>query len=270
MQGKSVMIPKIIHYCWFGKGVYPKSAEKCIASWRKILPDYEIRLWNEETFDINCNDYVKEAYQARKWAFVTDYVRLYVLVIYGGIYMDLDVEVLKPLDNYLKYQAFSGFQTDTEIPTGIMASEKGFPLFEELLHDYDGRHFRKKDGTYDDEYTNVEAITASCLNKGLVLDNSFQVIDGFALFPKDYFCAKDYVTRELTVTDNTVTIHHFAGSWTDPDARMENSILDLTMKWNVGLLGRIITSPLRGFRKIRWTVEGSRLYKRIKGKREDS
>ncbi|MBR6209794.1 MAG: glycosyl transferase [Clostridiales bacterium] len=261
------MIPKTIHYCWFGRKPLPSSAVKCIESWKKILPDYDIRLWNEDNFDVASNEYVKEAYEARKWAFVTDYVRLYVLVNYGGIYMDSDVEVIKPIDSYLKYKAFSGFQTDTEIPTGIMACEKGFPFFEELLNDYDQRKFKLDDGTYDDKYTNVDAITESAVKKGLILDNSFQIIDGFALFPKDYFCAKDYETRKILITENTVTIHHFAGSWTNTDVIIENKILDKTMKWNVVVLGHIITSPLRALRRLKWRIEGSSIIKRILGER---
>ena len=259
------MIPKIIHYCWFGRKPLPNTAVKCIESWKKFLPEYEIKVWNEDTFDVRSCDYVREAYEAKKWAFVTDYVRLYVLVSCGGVYMDTDVEVKKSLDPFLDYRAFSGFQTDTEIPTGIMACEKGFPLFDELLHNYDGRRFKLEDGTFD-MHTNVEAITEACLERGLVLNNTFQVIDGFALFPKQVFCAKDYKTRELEITEDTVTIHHFAGSWTDSDAKLENRIIEQTMKWNMKKFGQIITSPIRGIRRLRWNIEG--YYKKVKGSKK--
>lgn len=119
------MIPKKIHYCWFGKGKMPELALKCIESWRVNLPDYELKEWNENSFDINSNFYVKEAYESRKFAFVTDYVRLYALYTEGGIYMDTDVEVLKNLDPFLDLPAFSGFEDNVHIPTGIMAAEKG-------------------------------------------------------------------------------------------------------------------------------------------------
>ena len=178
------MIPKIIHYCWFGGNPMPELALKCIGSWKTNCPGYEIKEWNEENFDLNCCDYVREAYFARKWAFVSDYVRLYALVTEGGIYMDTDVEVLSSLSPYLDDLAFSGFQTETEIPTGIMGCEKGFPLFEALLHDYDNRHFKIGEWEYDTS-TNVEAITKSCLARGLKLNDREQIIDGFHLYPHE-------------------------------------------------------------------------------------
>lgn len=245
------MIPKIIHYCWFGKKPLPELAIKCISSWKQILPEYEIREWNEDNFDVNCCEYVREAYEAQKWAFVSDYARLYAMVTYGGIYMDTDVEVLKPLDSYLQYQAFSGFQTEKDIPTGIMACEKGFSLFYELLHDYDTRRFKKSDGSYDVLYTNVYAITDACLKKGLILNNTFQVIEGFAIFPQDVFCAKDYRTRKVQITENTVTVHHFAGSWAEADYKLEVSILEKTRQWRIGGVGRLVTVPFRVVRRIK-------------------
>lgn len=205
-------IPKVIHYCWFGGNPLPELAQKCIASWKKYCPDYKIIEWNENNFDINCCDYVREAYEAKKWAFVSDVARLFVLVNYGGIYMDTDVEVVKPLDDILKYEAVSGFQSDNKIPTGLMASEKGQKLFEEFLHDYDNIHFIQPNGTYD-LTTNVDKITKICLKYGFIYNNCEQTVRGFKLFPSDYFCAKDTKTRKITITDNTYTIHHFDGSW---------------------------------------------------------
>lgn len=206
------MIPKKIHYCWFGRGKMPELAVKCIESWKKYLPEYEIKEWNEDNFYLDAYPYVREAYDNRKFAFVTDVVRLYALYHEGGIYMDTDVEVLKPLDDFLKYEAVSGFESDTQIPTGLMACREGHPLFKELLNEYEGLHFIKQDGSLD-YTTNVLRITNTCMKYGLVLNNQLQTVGGFTLFPKDYFCPKSYVDGTIYVTENTVTIHHFAGSW---------------------------------------------------------
>ena len=206
------MIPKVIHYCWFGRGKMPKLANKCIESWKKYLPEYEIMEWNEDTFDINMNTYVKEAYENKKFAFVTDYVRLYAMYNYGGIYMDTDVEVLKPLDQFLNNEAFSGFESSQFIPTGIMASEKGFLLYKEFLDYYTDRHFIKPDGSQD-MTTNVVIMTTIADKHGLVHNGQKQVIDGWALYPSDYFCPLNDATGKLEMTENTATIHWFAKSW---------------------------------------------------------
>ena len=172
------MIPKVIHYCWFGGNPLPEDAKKCLASWKKHCPEYEIIEWNESNFDVNSNCYIKEAYEAKKYAFVTDYVRLFVMYEYGGIYMDTDVELVKNLDDFLKNRAFSGFESSNSIPTGIMASVKHFKLFGDLLEYYENRHFLNDDGSYDTT-TNTVTITKMCKKYGLVLNNKYQVIDGF-------------------------------------------------------------------------------------------
>lgn len=238
------MIPKIIHYCWFGGKPLPKLAQKCINSWKKYCPEYEIIEWNEENFDLNYNDYVKEAYQAKKWAFVSDVARLYALVNYGGIYMDTDVEIIKPIDDLLEYEALSGFESDTQIPTGLMACEKGNKMFEEFLEDYKNDHFLKKDGSLD-MTTNVTRITNKCLGYGLVPNNTLQCINGFTLLPKEYLCPKDYVSNELIITENTYTIHHFNGSWCSWDERISCKIKFFFSRCGIigKIIGRIIAFP---------------------------
>ena len=206
------MIPKIIHYCWFGGKPLPEDAKKYIESWEKYCPDYKICRWDESTFDINEIPYVKEAYEAKKWAFITDYVRLYVLKNIGGIYMDTDVEVIKNLDCFLNEKGFSGFEKIDAVPTGIMAAEKNHPFITELLHDYDNLHFLKDDGTLD-LTTNVVRITNIAKKYGLKLNNEKQTINGFTFYPKEFFCPKSSRTLEIKLTNNTYTIHHFAGSW---------------------------------------------------------
>ncbi len=130
------MIPKKIHYCWFGGAPLPDLVQKCIASWQEHCPEYEIIRWDESNFDLNCCDYVKEAYQAQKWAFVSDVARLYALVTYGGIYMDTDMELLKPLDDILQYEAISGFESNCRISAGLLSCHAKHPFFQELLHQW--------------------------------------------------------------------------------------------------------------------------------------
>ena len=130
------MIPKKIHYCWFGGNPLSEETKKYIETWKKYCPDYEIIEWNEKNFDVTKIPYVREAYESKKWAFITDYVRLYVMYTYGGIYMDTDVEVLKPLDSLLDLKGFSGFENETSIPTGIMAAKKGLPVIKNLMDEY--------------------------------------------------------------------------------------------------------------------------------------
>ena len=207
------MIPKIIHYCWFGGKKKPKLARKCIKSWGKYCKGYKFIEWNESNFSIdNAPLYVRQAYKSKKFAFVTDYVRLYALIKYGGIYMDTDVEVLKPLDIFLSLEAFSGFESLMCVPTGIMASVKKFPLFEKFLQMYNKMSFYDKNGnpTY---ITNVTLITKICKSYGLKLNNTKQTIEGFTLFPSDYFCPFSYETKTLNRTKNSYTIHWFSGSW---------------------------------------------------------
>lgn len=210
------MIPRIIHYCWFGGTPLSDSARKCIESWKRFCPNYEIVKWDETNFDINCCDYVREAYETGKWAFVSDVVRLYALVNNGGVYMDTDVEVLKPLDTLLSYDAVAGFETKSRIQTGFMASIAGFEYFKELLHEYDDIHFLCSDGSLD--YTsNVERITSTSQKHGLQLNGKFQNICGFTILPQEYLCPKDVVTGELKITENTYIIHHFNSTWSNDE-----------------------------------------------------
>jgi len=216
------MIPKIIHYCWFGRNPIPDDAKKYIDSWKKYLPDYTIKEWNEDVFDLKTNMYVKEAYDSKKWAFITDYVRLYALLTEGGIYMDTDVEVLRNLDIFLNEKGFSGFERINAVPTGIMAAEKGHPFIAELIHEYDNIHFLKDNGELD-LTTNVVRITNTAVKNGLDLNNKKQTVCDFTFFPKEFFCPKNPRTGEIEISSNTYTIHHFAGSW-DTENRFRRTI----------------------------------------------
>ena len=217
-------IPKIIHYCWFGGKELPELAKFCIASWEKYLPDYKIMRWDESNFDLNSNDYVREAYENKKWAFITDYVRLYALKNYGGVYMDTDVEVLKDITSFLDLKAFSGFDNEKQIPTGIMASEKDGRWVNELLKDYDNKHFVNPDGSFD-MTTNVVLITNTTKRLyPFVEKNSYQDFGDVVFFPKDYFCPKNHEDGKVYLTDNSYTIHHFNGSWLDDKTKKKRKI----------------------------------------------
>lgn len=207
------MIPKIIHYCWFGNKELPDDAVRCINSWKRVLFDYEFKLWNQDNFDLNLYPYTREAYDNKKYAFVTDVVRLYALYHEGGIYMDTDVEVLKSYDPFLHHVAFSGFETNKTFPTGTMAAEKGSVWAKELLDQYEGRHFLLSDGSFD-YTTNTIVITKFMLSKGMIANNKLQDFPGLiTAYPSDYFCPKDHTTGLIHITENTICIHHFAGSW---------------------------------------------------------
>lgn len=210
------MIPKIIHYCWFGQTDMPAFALKCIDSWKQYLPDYKLMLWNENNFDVNCSNYTKQAYEARKYAFVSDYVRLFALYNYGGIYLDTDVEVLKPLDEFLETCAFSGFEDETRISTAIIGSEKHGRWIKENIAYYTNKNFIKDNG-HMDLSANVITITNNLLSYGLILNNTYQNFeDLITIYPKKYFSPKSYVSKKIELTPDTYTIHHFADSWSTP------------------------------------------------------
>ena len=206
-------IPKIIHYCWFGGKPKPELAQKCIKSWKKFCPDYEILEWNEENFDVTTAPmYVQQAYAMKRWAFVSDYVRLKALVEMGGVYMDTDVEVIKSLDPYLKHEAFAGFENESSIQTGLLACEKGFALFRTFLEYYSTAAFIQEDGTVDTT-TNVYILSEICKKHGFIPNGKHQQVQGLTIYPKDVFCPVEYDTMKLKKTRRTVTIHWFSGSW---------------------------------------------------------
>ena len=207
------MIPRIIHYCWFGRGPMPELALKCIESWHRFMPDYEYKLWNEDNFNITSVPYVKEAYESRKYAFVTDYVRLYALYTEGGVYMDTDVEVLKPYDDLLSLPGFTGYEGSKYLPpvTGTMASEAGNEWVKEQLDSYTDAHFIMPDGSLD-MTTNTTRISNIMKRGGFVSKGEKQVYKDMHIFPVEYFCPRQTSGEEL-FTENTYCDHHFMGSW---------------------------------------------------------
>lgn len=216
------MIPKIIHYCWFGRNSLPKDALKCIESWKKHMPDYEIKEWNEDNFDIDICTYVRQAYNAKKYAFVSDYARFYILYKYGGVYFDTDVEVIKPLGPILAQGPFMAIEKSlaSEDPnSGLLigvapglglASEPGADLLKKLLSEYNRLDFNPdRDGTI------VSITTRLLFELGLKNENTIQDVDGFRIYPADYFCPMDHTTGITTITPRTVAIHHYTASWVD-------------------------------------------------------
>lgn len=208
------MIPKIIHWCWFGPAPLPPSVKKCTDSWKKFLPDYEFVRWNEKNFDCSAYPYTKEAWESGKFAFVSDVARLHALKTMGGIYMDTDVELLKPLDAFLGHCAFTGFERGEFLATGLIGAQKGSAWVEEFLSLYRGLHFISEDGR-PDLTPNVRRITDYMVREhSLRTDNSFQEFpDLLTVYPGDYFSPLDSNTRKVRKTRNTVAIHHFMGSW---------------------------------------------------------
>jgi mannosyltransferase OCH1-like enzyme len=212
------MIPKIIHYCWFGKGVLPPLAQKCIKSWKKNLPDYKIIEWNEDNFNVNICKYTKEAYKEKKYAFVSDYARFWILYHYGGIYFDTDVEVIKPLDPIITKGAFMGCEIGEEkdlwpkVASGLgLGVCKGHPIYKEILDQYNTSSFIQ-DGSID--YTTVVYRVTEILKKHqLKQTKKIQTCEGITIYPPEFFCPKSHLTRTLNITSNTYTIHHYDGSW---------------------------------------------------------
>ncbi len=221
------MIPKVIHYCWFGKNPLPKMAQRCIKSWKKYCPDYEIIEWNEDNFDINCCAYVKEAYEAKKWAFVSDFARFYILYNYGGVYFDVDVELIKSIDDLRMNGAFMGCENAGIVAPGLgLAVGAKNELFNELLNGYYNRNFKNEDGSYN--LTTVVEYTTETLNKyGLKACDNLQKIKEIFIYPKEYLCPKDAHTREVCITSNTVSIHHYDGSWLDKDRRFVQKFTEI-------------------------------------------
>jgi len=231
------MIPKTIHYCWFGRNPKPELAEKCIESWKKFCPDYEIIEWNEDNFDIAAAPlYVRQAYEAKKWAFVTDYVRLKVIYENGGIYMDTDVELVKPLDNLLQHQAYFGFETVEYANTGLgFGAEKGLPLLAEMMEDYMQRPFILANGTYD-ETTCLIRNSAVLKKNGFLLNGRYQEVDGVSLYPSEYFCPFSYYTKKLHKTEKAYSIHWYSASWWGKEEKRQHKKQKIADKiiWAIG------------------------------------
>ena len=210
-------IPKIIHYCWFGNKPLPKSCQRMIESWKTYLPDHEIMLWNETTFDVTGPKYVRDAYEAGKFAFVSDYARLYALKTYGGIYFDTDIEVIRGFGGLLDgFGAVFGFESGEKVMTAFMAARPEDPIISEFFDSYADRAFNP--GHLE---PNTVALTRILERRGLVPNNEMQLLGpDTVVYPLEYFQAYDFTKASLRITDDTVTIHRCFGSWCSVRERM--------------------------------------------------
>ena len=230
------MIPKIIHYCWFGRGEKPELAKKCIASWRKFCPDFALREWNEDNCDVRAMPFMAEAYDAGKFAFVSDVVRLLVLEKFGGVYLDTDVEILQDFSPLLHDKGFLGFENENFVNSGQgMAAEAHHPVVQAMLAEYQTLHFRNPDGSLN--AVGCPRLNTDVLERfGLVRNGQEQVVAGLRIYPADRFNPLDSATGRLNKTDHTYSIHWYAMSWLPRRARL---------KARLGRLARRIT----GYRK---------------------
>ena len=215
------MIPKIIHYCWLSGDEFPPLIQKCLDTWKEKLPDYEFILWDTNRFKLDNNIWVQQAFETKKYAFAADYIRLYAIYNFGGIYLDTDIEVLKSFNNLLERPYFTGAEGLGIIEAGVFGAEKNSPWVKQCLDYYDGKAFINADGTYNT--LTLPRIMMAQISKGRTikeilpdnLDVNKQTNDDGTLymFPKDFFCAKNHGTGVIEKTDNTYSIHHFAMSW---------------------------------------------------------
>lgn len=205
------MIPKIIHYCWFGKKPLTDEVKAYIETWKRHFPDFEIKRWDESNFDVNAMPYTRQAYFAKRFAFVSDVARLAALYSDGGIYLDTDILIKKRFpDEWFRLDGFGSFEHDKYVQTGVIASAPGHPIIKEFLDSYVSRKFFK--GFHYDIVTNVAYFTKIMEDRGFVMNNKSQIIDGFRIFPQQLLCANDWVKGRYD-DDTTFAVHDFQGSW---------------------------------------------------------
>ena len=207
------MIPKIIHYCWLSNDPIPKDLKKYMKSWKEKLYDYEFILWDLNRFDLNRSLWVKQAFEAKKYAFAADYIRLYAVYNYGGIYMDMDVEVIKSFNDLLRNDYILGYEAAKGLEAGVFVAPKKAPWVKEVLEYYTSKEFALPNGLYND--TPLPIIMDEVLNADYITNKKIVPL------PTDFLTAKSYKTGKITITPNTYTIHHFAGSWKSWDEKMK-------------------------------------------------
>lgn len=211
------MIPKIIHYCWFGKSPLPKLAKECIQSWKKYCPDFVIKEWNETNSPIHLFPFAEQALKDKKWAFVSDVIRLYALYTEGGIYMDTDVELMSPLYPFLNHRAFTGYEKDSNmLQTAIFGAEPQSQWIADWLKLYNNLSFSSERNIMA-TLVNNRLISKYLIEKGIDLDGKLFHSDYITIYPHDYFCPMSYGTHFITKTPNTICIHYYTFSWSEPE-----------------------------------------------------
>lgn len=207
-------IPKIIHYCWFGHNPKPEIVLSCIESWKKYMPEYEIKEWNEENYDVYKSSFAKEAYKQKRWAFVSDYARFDIIYHFGGIYFDTDVELLKTIpEEILKKNNFTGFETAGKVsPVLVYADKRRGNITKQILDKYESIQFLFE--SKSENMTVNTIVTSVLVPLGLIKNDTFQVVGGLTIYPSSVFCAFDQDVKEIDITENTVSVHHYAGTWT--------------------------------------------------------
>ena len=218
------MIPKIIHYCWFGRGEKPELAKRCIASWRKLCPDFEIREWNEDNCDYLAIPFMAQAYAAKKYAFVSDVMRLIVLEQYGGVYFDTDVEVVQDISPLLADRGFIGFENDQYVNSGqCLAAEAHHPVIQAMIDAYKRLTFTQPDGSLTP--VGCPHVNSDVLERfGLVRNGREQLVDGIHVYPADYFNPLDSATGRLNKTTNTYSIHWYSMSWLPKSVQLKSKL----------------------------------------------
>lgn len=240
-NSNDLSIPKVIHYCWFGRNPLPDMVKKCIDSWKKYCPDYEIIEWNEDNYDIKSCDYVREAYLAKKWAFISDVVRFEILYKYGGLYFDTDVELIKQIDDIVEYGSFMARETGEGhniAPGLVLGTYMQNKVYKEIVDYYKKQHFIREDGSYD-KCTVVTRITNLMLKHGFDPENykEIQEVWGIKIYPAEYFCPKDYTTGAIHISEHTVAIHHYQGSWHNDEDDYYESLKETLHKFLPGKFG---------------------------------
>lgn len=242
------MIPKIIHYCWFGRGKKSPLIKKCIRSWKQKCPDWQIVEWNEDRFDVNSTLWTQQAYADRKYAFVSDYVRLKALSTMGGVYLDTDVQLLKPLDAFLEHPAFAGFENKKSIATCVIGAEKANPAVKTWMEWYHNRAYIVN-GVPNTE-PNVVFITEDLKARGLVINNTRQSLRDIEIYPQTWFCPQNIEGENRARSQDTVAIHYFDSSWRTPQGRRDLKRAQFHSTKVYRTWEKIKVLPQKTFRKI--------------------